>query len=164
MKGQNSRLSSAEQSLALGKTVLVQGRVAGRIAQCNELSRRVIGRCQRSVWIRVDNRQHFTAANSPDRQALTLHGKHSVRFAKDSDPAVAHRDLDAPSPGRDSPVLTSRPILFPFWNKPASSEFRTPRRTLPRSAVRSATSLLSAQSLYPKKSAAPPCCSGGLPV
>src|SRR5271169_4571669 len=67
---------------------LVQRR-SGRIAQRNELAWWIFRGRERCLRIGVDDRQHLTAANSPDRQALTLHGKDSIFFAEDC-PRVTH--------------------------------------------------------------------------
>lgn len=53
-----------------------------RIAQCNELPRRIFGGREWRIRIRVHDSQYLAAANSADGQRLTLHGDHPVFFVK----------------------------------------------------------------------------------
>ena len=73
---------------------LVQGR-SRRISQRNQLSRRIVARSERSIWVGVDNPQHFAAANSADGKALTLHSDDSIFFTENCRPGVPHNQLDA---------------------------------------------------------------------
>ena len=76
------------------KKMLVRWRSCRRITQRNQLPRRIFCGRQRSTRVRVDDRQHFSAAHSPNRQALTLNGDHSVFFVEDSH-SITHVPLDA---------------------------------------------------------------------
>lgn len=61
---------------------LVHGLLGG-IAQRNQFPGRILGRRQGRVRIRVDDRQHFSAANPSNGQALTFYRDHSVFFVEE---------------------------------------------------------------------------------
>ena len=113
------------------KKMLVRWRSCRRITQRNQLPRRIFCGRQRSTRVRVDDRQHFSAAHSPNRQALTLNGDHSVFFVEDSH-SITHVPLDAQFYPRDAPSRYPSPAL-PHPTVPTPS--RVGRRTDPLSVA-----------------------------
>src|ERR1035437_3055665 len=86
-------------------------RRSGRIAQGNELSRRIFGRRERRVRVGIYDRQHLAAANSPNGQSLALHRDHPILFVKDCALGGLHSPVGCRILGRRLRVCCH---LFPF--------------------------------------------------
>src|SRR5436305_946371 len=79
-----------------------------RIAQRDQLPRRILRRAKGTFGILTDNGQYFSAADPLHDQALILHCHHPISFAENFRFGIHNDSLDAPYPQRDDPSFHSR--------------------------------------------------------
>ena len=72
------RLSAERSSAGFCRTQVLIRRSSPRIAQRNQLPRRIIRRRQRRLGILIHNLQHLAAAHSLDGQGVTFHCQHPI--------------------------------------------------------------------------------------
>ena len=86
------------------------------IAECNQLSRRILCRRQRCLWILRHDRQHLSASHPLNGQALTLHRHYPVLFVKDFPMIDIHNALGCSYPTRRLQVNSQKISLPPLDN------------------------------------------------